>query len=137
MPRVSKQAGVPLEDDEQIAFVQWLRANNIPHFHCPNEAGGQTKSLKIRAMKMKRMGVSSGVPDMFIFIPVYGIDGTVDCYQMCVVEMKRKKGSTTSPAQKEWLKVIGMAGIPCAVCKGAEAAVKFVEDIEQEIKGEE
>lgn len=137
MPRVSKQAGVPLEDDEQIAFVQWCRANGIICHHSGNEIGGSTPAMKARALKMKRMGTSAGFPDLVLFIPVYGVTGEIDTYQPAFIEMKRIKGSTTSPAQKEWLKVIGMAGIPCAVCKGAEAAVKFVEDIEQEIKGEE
>lgn len=125
------------EEQEQIAFVKWLTANHILYFHCPNEVGGQTKALKIRAMKMKRMGVSKGVPDLFVFIPVYGVDNKIGCYQMCAIEMKRQKGSTTSKEQKEWLKVLEMAGIPCAICKGAEKAIDFVEAIKKEINGEE
>lgn len=121
------------EEEEQILFVQWLRANKIPHFHCPNEVGGRTKSLKIRAMKMKRMGVSKGVPDLFIFIPVKGTTGFVDCYQMCAVEMKRRKGSTTSKEQKEWLKVLNGSGCISKVCKGADEAIKFIEKVREEI----
>jgi hypothetical protein len=47
------------------------------------------------------------------------------------------KGSTTSPEQKEWLDVFKKAGIPCAVCKGCEAAIKFVKEQLSEISGEE
>ena len=128
-----RTSAVPLEEDEQIAFVEWLTINHIPHFHCPNEVGGQTRSLRVRAVKMKRMGVSKGVPDLFIFIPVYGTTDEVDCYQMCAIEMKKKKGSTTSKEQKEWLSVLELSGIPCAVCKGADEAIAFVEEIRKEI----
>ena len=124
------------EEQEQIAFVEWLRANNILHFHCPNEVGGQSKALRVRAIKMKKMGVSKGVPDLFVYIPVSGVTGRIDSYQMCAIEMKRTKGSTTSPEQKEWLRVLELAGIPCAVCKGAEKAIEFVEKIESEIGGD-
>ena len=123
------------EEQEQIVFVEWLRVNHIPHFHCPNEVGGQTRSLRTRAVKMKRMGVSKGVPDLLVFIPVYGTTGDIDCYQMCGIEMKRKKGSTTSKEQKEWLDILQASGALCAVCKGAEKAIEFVETIRKEING--
>lgn len=125
------------EEQEQMEFVRWLRINKIPHFHCPNEVGGQTRSLKVRAIKMKRMGVSKGVPDLFIFIPVAGINGHTDAYQAVAIEMKRKKGARTSDEQKEWLKVLELAGIPCAICKGADKAIEFVKEIQESIKGGE
>lgn len=121
------------EEQEQMTFVEWLKINHIPHFHCPNEVGGQTKSLKVRAIKMKRMGVSKGVPDLLVFIPVYGTTGEVDCYQMCAVEMKRKTGGRTSTEQKEWLEILQASGVMCAVCKGAEEAIKFIDAIRKEI----
>lgn len=124
------------EEQEQIEFVKWLVANKIPHFHCPNEIGGQTRSLKVRAVKMKRMGVSRGVPDLFVFIPVYGITGRADAYQMCAIEMKRRKGSTTSKEQKAWLEVLQAAGAMSAVCKGADEAIAFIEAIRKEIQYE-
>lgn len=124
------------EEQEQMEFVKWLEANKIPHFHCPNEVGGQTRSLKVRAVKMKRMGVSKGVPDLFVFIPVFGVTGRPDAYQMCAIEMKRKKGSTTSKEQKAWLKVLQASGAMSAVCKGAEEAIAFVEAIRKEIQYE-
>lgn len=125
------------EEQEQIEFVRWLEANQIPHFHCPNEVGGQTKALRVRAIKMKRMGVSKGVPDLFVFIPIEGVTGKIDAYQPLAIEMKRQKGSTTSKEQKEWLKLLEMAGIPGAVCKGAEKAIEFVEQSIKEIEGGE
>ena len=131
----SKQI-VPKEDEEQMAFVQWCRLNNLIVHHSGNEIGGSTRAVKVRAIKMKKMGTSKGFPDLLVFIPVYGITKRIDCYQMCAIEMKRKKGSTTSPEQKQWLKVLEMAGIPSAICKGADAAIEFVESIRKEINDE-
>ena len=136
MTRASKMPGVPLEDDEQIAFVQWCKLHNIIVHHSGNEIGGSTPAMKARALKMKRMGTSAGFPDLVLFIPIYGVTNEVDLYQPVFIEMKRKKGSTVSPAQKQWLKIIEMADIPCAVCKGAEAAVEFVQQVIKEIEGE-
>ena len=124
----------PLEEEEQMVFVEWLQIHQIPHFHCPNEIGGSSRAVKVRAIKMKKMGVSKGVPDLFVFIPIKGITGMIDSYQPLAIEMKRTKGSTTNPEQKEWLKILELAGIPCAVCKGADAAIHFVEQIIEEIK---
>lgn len=128
-----QKVAVPKEEDEQIAFVQWCRLNHIIVHHSGNEIGGSTATVKVRAIKMKKMGTSKGFPDLLVFIPVYGTTGEVDCYQMCAIEMKRRKGSTTSAEQKEWLRVLTESGVLCAVCKGAEEAINFVEGIRKEI----
>ena len=128
-----QKVAVPKEEDEQIAFVQWCRLNHIIVHHSGNEIGGSTAAVKVRAIKMKKMGTSKGFPDLLVFIPVYGTTGEIDCYQMCAIEMKRRKGSTTSAEQKEWLRVLTESGVLCAVCKGAEEAIKFVEGIRKEI----
>jgi hypothetical protein len=128
-----QKVAVPKEEDEQIAFVQWCRLNHIIVHHSGNEIGGSTAAVKVRAIKMKKMGTSKGFPDLLVFIPVYGTTGEVDCYQMCAIEMKRRKGSTTSAEQKEWLRVLTESGVLCAVCKGAEEAINFVEGIRKEI----
>lgn len=130
-----QKAIIPKEEEEQVAFVQWCRLNNIIVHHSGNELGGSTAAIKARGIKMKKMGTSKGFPDLLIFIPVRGITGHVDSYQMCVIEMKRIKNSTTSPEQKEWLKILELAGIPCAICKGAEKAIDFVKCIQAEING--
>lgn len=137
MARVSKVAGVPLEDDEAIAFADWLNGQQIPHTHIANEIGGSTRTAKVRALKAKRMGQTAGVWDYEIFIPIYNTFGEVDAYQEVRVELKRIKGSTVSEAQKQWGKVYELSGIPCAVCKGAEKAIEFVQQVMKEIRGEE
>jgi hypothetical protein len=118
---------IPKEEDEQIAFIQWCQINNIKCHHCANEIGGSTRALKLRAIKAKRMGTSKGFPDLLVFIPIKGIQ-KIDAYQMLAIEMKRKKNSNTSPEQKEWIKILEMAGIPSRVCKGCEQAIDFVKE---------
>lgn len=75
---------------------------------------------------MKKMGQSRGVWDYELYIPIRGIDNTIDCYQQVKIEMKRRKGGTVSDEQKEWGKIYELAGIPCKICKGADEAIKFV-----------
>ncbi len=117
---------VPLEDDECIAFTYWLRMNNIPAAHIANESRSSSRNALIRGAKLKRMGQSKGVWDYEVFVPIKGITGAVDCYQQVKVEMKRQKGGTVSPEQKQWGKIYELAGIPCKVCKGADEAIEFV-----------
>lgn len=116
----------PLEDDECIAFSQWLNLNFIPHAHIANESRSGSKNAMIRGAKLKKMGQSRGVWDYELYIPIRGIDNTIDCYQQVKIEMKRRKGGTVSDEQKEWGKIYELAGIPCKICKGADEAIKFV-----------
>lgn len=116
------------EAEEQRAFVSWCALRGIICHHSGNEIGGSSRALKIRAINMKRMGTSKGFPDLLVLVPITGINGHIDAYQMLAIEMKRKKGSTTSKEQKEWLKRLEMAGIPARVCKGCDAAIDFVNE---------
>lgn len=127
------RAPVPLEDEEAYVFADWLRAMKIPHTHIANEIGGSTRTTKLRAMKAKRMGQTAGVWDYEIFIPVKNIDGEIEAYQEIRIELKRRRGGTVSPAQREWEEIYEMAGIPCQVCRGAEEAINFVKSMEKSI----
>ena len=127
---------VPLESDEQVAFVQWCHFNHIIVHHSGNELGGSTAAIKARGRKMKKMGTSKGFPDLLLFIPVYGTTGDIDAYQMCAIEMKRKTGGRVTPEQKDWLEILQAAGVMCAVCKGADEAIAFVEAVRKEIQYE-
>lgn len=79
---------VPLEHDEQAAFVGRFSFlyPGIRIFAIPNG----TRSSMRAAVKAKREGVSSGVPDLYI--PKWKL----------WIEMKRQKGSTVSLEQKDW-----------------------------------
>ena len=125
----------PTEDQEQEAFVQWLRLKGYPHFRVPNET--YTKSWSQKA-KNKKLGVSSGVPDLFIAVPFppphliiahKDRDDEVRNKTLVAIEMKRKKGGTTSENQKKWIKTLNEAGVQTVVCKGCDEAIEFIESI--------
>ena len=119
------ELNIPTEAEEQNAFVQWCRINDIIVHHSPNEGGGGTSGA-IRGAKMKKLGTSKGFWDLVVFIPIKGATGRVDCYEQVMIEMKRRKGGTVSTEQKTWGKIYELAGINCKICKGADEAIAFV-----------
>lgn len=127
---------IPYEEDEQIAFVQWCRLQGITVHHSGNEIGGSTRAVKARAIKMKKMGTSKGFPDLLVFIPIAGATGEIDAYQICAIEMKRRKGGSVSKEQKQWLEVLQASGAMCAVCHGADEAIAFIDAIRKEVQYE-
>lgn len=117
---------IPTEYEECKTFVQWLRLNNIPHSHCANESQSGSQSAMIRGAKLKAIGQSRGVFDYDVYVPIKGVTGEVDCYELIKIEMKRVKGSSVSPEQKSWQQIYNKAGIMNKICKGAEEAIEFV-----------
>ena len=65
---------VPIEDDECIEFHNWLKARDIDHTHIPNESRSSKKDAAIRARKLQKMGLSRGVWDYEIWVPIYNCD---------------------------------------------------------------
>lgn len=106
---------IPTEAEEQIKFVQWLRLKNLPHFRVPNET--YTKSWRQKNMN-KALGVSKGVPDIFIIV----------AGKLVAVEMKRIKGGVTSTHQMKWINILNNANVPTVVAKGHKEAIKFIKD---------
>ena len=117
----------PLEEEEAIVLSQWLTLNNIPHHHIANESRSGSRNAAIRGAKLKKMGQSRGYYDYDIYVPIKGISGEVDCYELIKIELKRKKGGTVSKEQKELGEIYEIAGIPAKVCKGADEAIEFVQ----------
>lgn len=109
---------IPTEQEEQIAFVGYLNARNIPFFHVPNSTW--TKSWNQKRIN-HAMGVQPGVPDLFVFVNGSPI----------AIEMKRIKGATTSLAQKIWLEILNKSSVEARVCKGCEEAIAFVEEVQR------
>lgn len=108
---VPKKEVIPTEVQEHIMFAVWLGNQGIKFNHSPN--GGYRHYLE--AVKLKRMGVSPGYPD--IFIPIARKN-----YHGFHIEMKRQKGGTVSPEQKEWLEHLRQEGYFAEVAKGFEHA---------------
>ena len=105
---------IPTEAQEQMQFVQWLRIKKIPHFRVPNET--YTKSWKQKNMN-RALGVSKGVPDLFVCLPD----------KLIAIEMKRTKGSVTSREQIDWIERLNKAGVQATIAKGCQEAIAFVE----------
>ncbi|MBR2683773.1 MAG: VRR-NUC domain-containing protein [Atopobiaceae bacterium] len=95
------------EDWEQRQLVQWAR--HYPWgrllFHIPNENHHHSVAL----------GVRSGVPDLFLPVPMNGMHGLF-------VEMKRADGGHLSETQKKWLQWLNELGYSAVCCRGWEMA---------------
>ncbi len=110
------------EDTEQINVIQWARWQQEKHpelrllHHCPN--GGSRN--KAEAVKLKQMGVVAGIPDLHLPVPK-GI------YSGLYIELKYDRG-TLQENQKEVLRELAEVGNYCAVCYGAEEAIKIIEE---------
>lgn len=104
----------PTEAEEQIKFVQYLKLKELLHFRVPNETF--TRSWRQKNMN-KAMGVSKGVPDLFVIVSG----------RLVAIEMKRVKGSVTSLEQKIWVSELNKAGVPAYIAKGCQEAIAIIE----------
>lgn len=103
---------VPSEHYEQVRFVGKFKVQypETRIFAIPN--GGHRG--KLTATKMKNEGVSPGVPDLYI--PAWKL----------WVEMKRVKGGSVSPDQKDWHLYLKDIGDSVMVCRGSDEALSMV-----------
>jgi hypothetical protein len=99
---------IPTEHEEQREVVRWFRQTwpGVRIFAIPN---GGHRSMAT-AVRLKAEGVASGVPDLFI--PAWRL----------WVEMKRSKGGSLSPEQKDWIAYLESVKYWCIVGKGADDA---------------
>lgn len=113
---------MPTEAAEAKELMQYLRRQNYRFTHIKNETGRSVRGRNgqnWRAIWDKRDGVSKGFPDFLVIA-----EGKV-----IVIELKRLKGSKTSPEQLLWIEAFTNAGTPAAVCKGAEEAIAFIKSV--------
>lgn len=109
------------ESRAQVAVFQWadLHRNKYPAlkmmFAVPN--GG--KRNVITAVNMKREGAKRGVPDIILLHPSREYHGLA-------IEMKKDKGGTVSPEQKEWIKNLTDEGYLARVCRGSFEAIETI-----------
>lgn len=109
----------PLEHQEQVAFFQWIEKQPLLRnltFAIPN---GGTRD-PIEAKHLKEEGVRRGVPDIFVALPLGGYHGLF-------IEMKRRKGSTISKDQREWIEKLQEQGYVANICMGFDEARAAVE----------
>jgi VRR-NUC domain len=103
---------IPSEHEEQREFVRWFRQTypGVRIFAIPN-GGARSPSV---AGRLKAEGVSKGVPDLYI--PAL----------RTWVEMKRTKGGSVSPEQKDWHIYLQGIGDFVIVAKGHEDAQRQI-----------
>lgn len=95
-------------------------------FAVPN-GGHRHKAV---AAKLKAEGVRSGVPDLWLPVPVAGFHGLV-------VEMKTLTGRPTEQ-QLDWLDFLARQGYMATMCKGADAAIQTIRNyLEQGVMNEQ
>lgn len=110
------------EDTEQIGVVQWAEWNvrKYPElkwlYHCPN--GGSRN--KQEAVKLKQMGVKSGVSDLCLPYPK-------GMYCGLYIEMKYGN-NRQQQSQKEFLEDMAAAGHFVVTCYSAQEAVNVIEE---------
>lgn len=111
---------VPTEHEEQREFVRWFRQSypSVRIFAIPN--GGSRSQREGGRLKLE--GVSAGVPDLYI--PA--------CRAW--LEMKRQKGGSLSPEQKDWRDYLQSIGDVWMVAKGCEDAKKQIIELLKRIK---
>ena len=115
---------IPLEDEEQATFVQWLELQGLKFTAVPNST--YTTSWKQKS-KNHRTGLRAGFPDLVVLIPP-DASVTGEGYFLCI-EMKRVKGGTVSKEQAAWrdsINGLDAQNVAAYVCKGAQEAIDLV-----------
>lgn len=102
----------PLEHDEQVAFVTFFE-RLYPQVRILAIPNGTRAGIRA-AIKAKKEGVKKGVPDLYI--PEWKV----------WVEMKRRKGSSTSPEQKDWHEYLKSIGDHVILAKGFDDAIEQI-----------
>lgn len=127
-----RKATRPMEDDEQMAVIEW--ASNFVYFdgeplsefinHSPNGGKRETKTNSAgqtycpEGIRLKKMGTKKGFPDLELFIPCGGYFGLY-------IEMKVKGGSV-SAEQRAIHKRMAKMGYYTAVCFGSVETINLI-----------
>jgi hypothetical protein len=107
---------LPSEDAEQAMLVQYLEMRGLKFTAIPNHTYNPHRSQQ---QHNRKVGLRKGFPDIVVVVPGVAL--------LCI-EMKRQKGSATSPEQKAWVAALNSCpGVEATIAKGCLAAIAFVE----------
>ena len=110
-----KASAVPLEEAEQTALVRWrdIAVKVIPELRWLHSSLNGVPLSPGLALKMRRMGMTRGVVDVFLPVVRGGYSGLY-------IEMKRRNGvpSHLSASQKEFITFAREQGYRAEWCKG-------------------
>lgn len=99
------------EAQEQAIFIHWLKINKIWY----SASGSGVNLAPVQAMKLKRIGVAKGYPDVFVPLPV-------EPYHGFFLEMKKSRGGKVSLEQIEWIKYLQSQNYYAEVARGFDDA---------------
>lgn len=118
MTKIHK-ALTPTEAQEHTAVVVYVQSQygtRCRVMHAMNEGKRGWKSQAA----LKTHGVSKGFPDLQVFDRETG--------RVLFLELKRTKGSSTSPEQKDWIAWLKAAGFAAHICKGFDEAKTAIDN---------
>lgn len=116
---------VPTEKQEALTLVAYLRLKGLKFTHVGNETGHSPEARR-RAISLKQQGTSRGFPDYCIIVG----------NSLIFIELKRRKGSATSPEQHAWIAALNEVGnVQAFICKGADEAIAVVEKYLPKVTG--
>ena len=102
------------EDALQIATARLLDSTGLVWTHVPN---GGMRNLMV-AVKLKRMGVKAGVPDVMVFNPgIY--------HAGLAIELKVGKNKP-SDKQVQWMDDLQACGWATAVCRSIDEVIETI-----------
>lgn len=102
------------EDSIQAAICLALSAMGVFYFHVPNQSAGKTTIQ--RAMRLKAMGVRSGISDLVLI----GRDG-----RAYFLEIKTEKGRL-SDSQRAFMAICDNNDWPYGIARSVDDAIRFV-----------
>ncbi len=108
------------ESNEQIAAMDWLRAQHPQIALHTLHIGNERKASYYVGYIMKRMGVLKGASDLFMAWPCGGFHGLF-------IEVKSKTGRP-SAEQKAFLQRMRDVGYRAEICYGAEEVISTMKD---------
>jgi len=114
---VRKKRNAQPEAIEQAAVVAWARNNErkYPFLWMLHSSLNGLKRTKAAQGKAKASGMLSGVPDLFLPVPMGAFKGLY-------IEMKSAKGRI-SPEQSKFLKSVSDFGYAAFICYSAVEAI--------------
>lgn len=122
--RESKPSDIPSEHTEQVRVIawwnKWHESFGLPVFALYAVPNGGMRDV-IVAARLKAEGVRRGVPDLLLDVPKRKFHGLR-------IEMKRIKGGSVSPEQKEVYQFLREQGYSVAVCRGSDEAIAVIKD---------
>lgn len=111
-----------LEFEEQCSVIDWAEEKKefYPELWGLNSSANGMKRHIAIAVKLKKSGVKSGYPDLFLPSARHGFHGLY-------IELKIK-GGRMQPNQKDWQNFLRGEGYMCVMCVGAAAAIQTICD---------